>query len=343
MSVHEDIIYISKEIFKKVGEVTKIDDKIRELYTKLMKEYDCFTQTEIVMTKYINSTKENGGYFKSHFERFRNNDTKKNAQSYTKHTSHKKGNNNYNHNTYMDTSEKHEKHERPARLMHLHIDESCSLSKIKRQLKGHLNIINKNNYNKLSKKILLLVNSSNVECVILCILENACHQVFYLSIFANLISDILRSHDEETMTISNTINSFISNFIDNHEFLLKEQKQQEDTKIILHSPDGKYIRFCKQQKHKSFATSKNLVVIHLILSGYSKTWTLDKYSKCLTEMICNVISSEFDIDMILSLLKSIKEKNKDIIIDFIPLSNILTLNNNHQRWKFIVEDLFANV
>jgi hypothetical protein len=339
MSVHEDIIYISKEKFKQIGEITKIDEKIRNLYTKLMKEYDCFTQTEIVMTKFINSTKENGGYFKSHFDRFRSNDNKKHTQPYMKHTSsslHKKGN--HHTYTYMDTNEKHE---RPVRLMHLNIDENCSLSKTKRQLKGHLNIINKNNYHKLSKKILHLVNSSNVECVILCILENACHQVFYLSIFANLITDILRSNGEDTATISNTINNFISNFIDNHEFLLKEQ---DDSKIVLNSPpDGKYIRFCKQQKHKSFATSKNLVVIHLILSGYSKTWTLDKYSKCLTEMIYNVINSEFDIDMILSLLKSIKENSKEIIIDFIPLSNVLSLNNKHQRWKFIVEDLFANI
>jgi hypothetical protein len=47
--------------------------------------------------------------------------------------------------------------------------------------------------------------------------------------------------------------------------------------------------------------------------------------------------------MILSLLKSIKENSKEIIIDFIPLSNVLSLNNKHQRWKFIVEDLFANI
>lgn len=318
MSV-QDIIYITCEEFKTCGNNIECLDKYKDIYSKLLSDYDCFSKPDIVASRFSSNTIKGSesGYFKNQYDRSKHDSKKQHGYGYSKHSIPKKRPTDF------------VAIQRPIRLM-MSSEEQSLISKTKRVMKGLLNIINKENYHKISRKVLAEVNEENVGCIVSCVLENACLQVFYLPIFANLLDDIINGYAQYNAIIVDTINEFIDSFICKKEFIYDESN--------LESLETKYLRFCKQQKHKSIASSRCIVVVHLLSKGFSKIWNLQTYCTHVTDLLSDYKSSEFNTDILITMVKYIKQKNKKIHIDLAALSCI-TEGNDNQRWKFMIEEL----
>lgn len=319
MSV-QDIIYITCEEFKKHGNNIECLDKYKDIYRDLLK-YECFTKPEITASRFQTPTVKGGtegGYFKSQFDRSKHDKKPHYGHSYTRNVA-----------AIRKRPTDSPTIQRPVRLM-LSSDDASPNGKTHRLMKGLLNIINKDNYHKVSKKVLCSVSEDTVRCVIECILENACLQVFYLPIFSSLLEDVIKAFPSYSDSILETVNRFINEFIDQREFIF-------DDDSVSHI-ETKYLKFCKQQKHKSVASSKSIVVVHLLTKGLSRNWDLQSYSDFITGLLKDYISSEFNTDILITMLKSIKEKNQNIVLDLSTLTSIATGTDN-QRWRFIIEEL----
>lgn len=342
----QDIIYITPEEFKsRVGNATKCE-KINEMYSKLLSQYDCFTKPDLVLLKFPTTTKSHGANHKASFgqssnERGGKNEGKKSYNSFRSGSQHGHNNNHHNNHNRQIQSNYTFSAKRPQ-LKALMV-ESDVHAVIKRQLKGFLNIINKNNYNKLSNKIKQLVNAENIDVVVAVLLDTACCQVFYVSIFYRLLTDVIAASDDTAKRVArNHINSFIEDFVGDKEYMYVIPL---DVEIV--TSESKYIKFCNLQKHKCLATSKNLVILELLKNRHSAIWNEQLYCTNLLQTITVLQKSEEmsnddidqNIDIILCMMKDIKNKCRGINIDPVFFASITSLLGENQRVKFMIEDL----
>lgn len=323
----QDIIYITPTEFNAVKDKVTVSEKIETLYKNLTSQYDCFTKPELVQAKFnthrTSYHHDHGTLNKNHHR----------GKSFHAHANPKKRN------------QQHQQHqqlsnaccERPQ-ISRMNVQDPHK--DVKRVMKGLMNIINKNNYRKIFNKVKLLLCEDNVGVVIAIILETACLQVFFLSIFYQLLEDVLALLDtQSTLQVAHgIINDYIDTFIDKAEYMF----------CASDSSYHPYMLFCMQQKHKSVSSSRNLVVLELIKNNFSSHWTVQSYCNRLLETLGSLnesiqLNNDIDLntDIIVGLLKEIKNKCSKTVIDFNHLKNIKGLESN-SRVRFMVEDLFQS-
>lgn len=322
MSV-QDIIYITATEFKNCKNDLIVCEKIIETYKKLLNSYDCFTKPDLVLLKFPTTTKSN-----KHNLTFENNKSHK-AKS------------NYHNNKHYHNSTKHiisySSSQKRPQIKALNSTEPNAV--IKRQLQGLLNIINTNNFSKIFNKLKIYVNEDVLDLITDVILDTACCQVFYISIFYNLLMEV-RNYVNDTgkSIIDNQISRYVNDYISDELYLYKSQG-------TITAPENKYHEFCIVQKHKCLATSRNHVVMEIIKNKHVNDWTLQTYCDNLCYTITNLEytivedSLEVNVDILISMIKDLKQKDKTIRISSNALNNIKTLLNNSQRLKFMVEDI----
>jgi hypothetical protein len=324
MSV-QDIIYITPTEFQNCKNDLIVCEKIIETYKKLLNSYDCFTKPDLVLLKFPTTNKNN-----------KHNSTYDNNKSH-KAKSHYHNNNKY-HNTTKHVISYSSSHKRPQ-LKALNSNSNEPNVVIKRQLQGLLNVINTNNFSKIFNKLKIYVNEDVLDLITDVILDTACCQVFYISIFYNLLMEI-RNYVNDTgkSIIDNQISRYVNDYIADELYLYKSQG-------IITTPENKYHEFCIVQKHKCLATSRNHVVMEIIKNKNVNDWTLQTYCDNLCYTITNLEYSivedslEVNVDILISMIKDLKQKDRSIRISTNALNNIKTLLNNSQRLKFMVEDI----
>lgn len=325
MSV-QDIIYITPTEFKNCKKDLIVCEKIIETYKKLLNTYDCFTKPDLVLLKFPTTTKNN-----KHNSPLDTNKPHKNKSYYHNNTKHY-------HNSTKNVIPYSSSHKRPQ-LKALNFGSNEPNAAIKRQLQGLLNVINTNNFNKIFNKIKIYVNEDVLDLITDVILDAACCQVFYISIFYNLLMEI-RNYVNDTgkSIIDNQISRYVNDYISDELYLYKSQE-------TVFEPENKYHEFCIVQKHKSLATSRNHVVMEIIKNKHVTDWTLQTYCDNLCYTITNLEytivedSLEINVDILISMIKDLKQKDKSIRISSNAINNIKTLLNNSQRLKFMVEDI----
>jgi hypothetical protein len=349
----QDIIYITPTEFNAVKDTVTVCEKIQSIYKNLCSDYDCFTKPELIQAKFNTHTHHRTS------QPNESGNTQKNyrGKSFHGHLSTKKHS---GHNYERRHHQHHQHHqlnsvccvERPQRnrMNVAGSDANDPYKDVKRVMKGLMNIINKNNYRKVFNKVKLLLCEDNVGVVIAIILETACLQVFFLSIFYQLLEDVLALLDtQHTLQVANgVINEYIDTFIDKAEYMFCAS----DTSS--HHP---YMLFCMQQKHKSVSSSRNLVVLELIQHNFSSHWTVQGYCNRLLETLGSLNERnehnernesvqldgniEVNTDIIVGLIKEIKNKSSETVIDFNHLKNIKGLDSN-SRLRFMIDDLFES-
>lgn len=342
----QDIIYILPETFRELGNNTTCCAKIKDTYSQLLNKYDCFTKPDVVINKFMHN----------------NHHTHNGNRGFTNRT------NNQNLN-YTHTFQKHEKYscgkvssfhssKVTARVLTSYQYKSTSVTIftkrtkigndsddpediLNRQLKGHMNVINNNNFLKISAKIQRLATVDYIESIIHTILDTACLQVFYISIFYRLLNDVINCYDGDDVTkkrIQLVLHRYIGDFIENKEFIYKTSSESTTP------------WFYQQQKHKMLASSKGIVVLELLKHGHSSYWTISSYSQCLIEELIDLHDDlhdeipkevkELNIDVILNLLRDIKTKFSQVFIDS-DLMNEMKKTKSCQRIRFMIEDIIA--
>lgn len=334
-----DIIYISPQEFKLRGEHALKCEKIVETYAKLLSQYDCFTKPDLVMLKFPSTTKsphsKSHGGFNSVDSRPRH-DKRSSTYSSFKHG----GGNHGNHPRQTVNNAVYSKN-RPQ-LKALANIKGDPVAETARQLKGLLNIINKNNYSKISNKVRYLIATGSMETIIDTILDTACCQVFYISIFYRLLVDTINAAiDPDAFIASTRIDAFIETFIEEKQFLYFTSHCDKV------QSESNYMQFCMLQKHKCLATSRNLVVFELLLNKHSSNWTVQSYFNFLLEHVSTLANSteatETDIaqniDTILCMAKDIKERYKNIKILHDIHKTISENEIGSKRLQFMVQDI----
>jgi hypothetical protein len=153
-----------------------------------------------------------------------------------------------------------------------------------------------------------------------------------------LINELKQCADEEgNVIIDDQINKFINDYITEEMYLYSGA--YSDT------CENKYHEFCILQKHKCLVTSRSHVIIEFIRNNYSNDWTIQSYCDNLFYTINNLEyrqdeNIEQNIDIIMCLIKDLKNKEHALRISPDSISNLKSLlKNNSQRLKFIVEDI----
>lgn len=322
MSV-QDIIYITPTEFRDCNKDLFVCDKIVETYKKLLTSYDCFTKPDLVLLKFPTTTKSN----------------KHNAYDNSKPHKHNKSHfRNYHNSTkhIIPTSTLHKRPQLKA-LSTICVEPNAA---VRRQLQGLLNVINTNNFGKIFNKVKVYISDDTLDIVTDVILDTACCQVFYITIFYNLLMEIRNYVNDAGKTIiDNQITRYVNEYIADELYLFKSSNN------IANTPENKYREFCIVQKHKCLATSRNHVVMEIINNKHVNDWTLQSYCDNLCYTITNLEytivegSLEVNVDIIISMIKDLKIKDKSIRISSSSLNNIKTMLNNSQRLKFMVEDI----
>jgi len=337
----QDIIYITPTEFNAVKDTIAVCQKIETIYKNLCSEYDCFTKPELVQSKF--NTHTHTHHKTSYHNESGNTHKNYRGKSFHGHSSTKKhSGQNYERRPQQLGNAAACCLQRPQinRMNVAGSDANDPYKDVKRVMKGLMNIINKNNYRKVFNKVKLLLCEDNVGVVVTIILETACLQVFFLSIFYQLLEDVLALLDtQHTLQVANgIINEYIDTFIDKAEYMFCASNSS-------HHP---YMLFCMQQKHKSVSSSRNLVVLELIQHNFSSHWTVQGYCNRLLEKLGALNESmqldsntELNTDIIVGLIKEIKNKCSETVIDFNHLKNIKGLESN-SRVRFMVEDLFES-
>lgn len=322
MSV-QDIIYITPLEFRNCNTDLFVCEKIIETYKRLLGTYDCFTKPDLVLLKFPTTTKNN----------------KHNAYDNNKQNKHSKGHFRNYHNSTKHIISSPSSHKRPQ-LKALSTKCIEPNAAVKRQLQGLLNIINTNNFSKIFNKMKVYIADDTLDIVTDVILDTACCQVFYITIFYNLLMEIRTYvNDAGKIIIDNQIARYVNEYIADELYLFKSLTSSANT------PENKYHEFCIVQKHKCLATSRNHVVMEIINNRHVNDWTLQTYCDNLCYTITNLEytivddSLEVNIDIIISMIKDLKTKDRNIRISSNSLGSIKTMLNNSQRLKFMVEDI----
>ena len=340
MSV-QDIIYITPVEFKSCKRNTNVCNKVVDLYAKLLQGYDCFTKPDLVHLKFPTvqrSTKMDVAsihcghkqHHKHHSSHLSSSDKGLYTQVHKGHTQHNFHSTKFNiHHYHQPCNTK-----RPQ-LKALSEAQTDTESVLRRQLKGFLNVINKNNFNKVFNKVKPLIVDENIPIIAEVILDTACNQVFYFEIFYNMLMDVMNlATDAGKVLIQEHMKAFVNSFIGDEQYLYKGIESE-----------NKYHEFCLLQKHKCLATSRNLVVVELIKNMHCSDWSIQSYCDNLLSTIANIDyrldsrNTESNIDIIISMIKDLKAREPYVKITQTHIANLRTLLNNSQRLKFAVDDI----
>lgn len=337
MSV-QDIIYITPDEFRLKKDNATCCQKTKELYSKLLTQYDCFTKPDLVLLKFPTTIKPSHKHGSPHS--FSNQHDRKNDRRNAGYSSFKNvygKNSHYNTNNLSNPISKN----RPQ-LKALANSNANPEEEARRHMKGFMNIINRNNYSKILHKVRNIINNENIEIITDIILDTACCQVFYVHIFYKLLKDITEHIDESAKAV---VHERVTNFIDS--FIGEEQFMSINSQ---ESKDSKYMQFCLMQKHKSLTTARNLVVLELLTNRHSVDWDKQTYFdfllKCVIAVSLRTELSQSDqeqnIDTLLCMLKDIKSHSKELWVGHDISEVISNMCNANQRIKFMIQDIMAS-
>jgi hypothetical protein len=348
-----DIVVVSKDEFLVAKERVAIAppcEKLQRLYTSLFKDYECFSKSEHSVPhqgSFTHTTHHNNHSSNSNKFQGRNNNSNNHHTTNSKYLN--KGHFN-NHHTYG--SQKSSNHHgngslRPSKPITKVFDSSLTndpMGEVKKKMKGLLNIINKNNYKKVVSKVKAIITPDNAEIVYTIILVNTCNQVYYIHVFITLIMELLAFMPATQETCVTVVNTFIENFIYKKEYIMVNDG-------VSGGINNDYDCFCVQQKHKSMITSKNLVIVEFLKKSFSKKWTVQSYADGLLETLNDMHTGandnnvtelflETNTDIILTLLKDLKNVDKKIKLDTSIIAKLFQRNYN-QRITFMAQDIIS--
>jgi hypothetical protein len=338
----QDVIYISCDDFKHYRETTTCI-KVTKLYEDILARYDCFTKPEIATLKFsskfhVTPNKTNLG---SHGGHGSHNNYKFDKRPNTNVTY--KSNNHYNKSTNQSTLTNQASFQIHAlKRPTVGKAEDTVLGNVRRKLKGYLNIINRENFSKISKKVKMLVSKEALQIIVEDVLETSCMQVFYVDIFDKLINEILACAPESFRPDAYVvIDKFIDDFIVEQKYVYKES-------LIKDCCENNQLGVREQQKHKAIVTSRNIVVIELLKNTYSKQWCSQSYGDSLLEELnfLNMSSIEdssknyieFNSDVVITLLKELIIRCRKVDINLEIIKDLQKINES-QRIRFMIEDI----
>lgn len=330
MSV-QDIIYITPEEFKNCKQNLIVCNKISDIYAKLLHGYDCFTKPDLVHLKFPSVSKSGRSDQQNNHNQHRHHKHNSHSSSIDKRRAY---HNSTKYNIHLSNGNNLSSSKRPQ-LKAISEAQTDNESVLRRQLKGLLNVINKNNFNKIFNKIKPLIVDANILIITDVILDTACFQVFYIKIFLGLLDEVIKLSSEEGKSIVNEcISKFINDFITDELYMYKTTGSH-----------NKYHEFCLLQKHKCLVTSRNHVMLELIKSGHCQEWTVQSYCDNLLMTVSNLqyddhcSNVDSNIDIIICMVKDIKTKEPNVRITQTYIDTLKSLLNNSQRLKFIVDDI----
>jgi hypothetical protein len=355
MTTPLDIVIVSKEDFLSAKERVLGSppcEKLQRLYASLFKDYECFTKSEQSFGSITQSHNNNNqGHFNPSHGKFSaktSNSSHNNSYvhgGYKSQHQHKgSGGHSFHANNYHKSMSNYGSRSTPSKPITKVFDATLTndpMGDVKKKLKGFLNIINNNNYKKITTKIKALLTNENAKTVYETILVNTCNQVFYVNVFITLIMDLI-NHAPSTQDVCVTVvNEFIENFIYMKEYVMVVDQNAD--------PSKEYDAFCAQQKHKSMITSKNLVIVEFLKKCFSKKWTVQSYADGLLGTLDELhaanmpnqpinASMETNTDIMLTLLKDLKGVDKKIKLNTYVISKVLAFGYN-QRITFMSQDI----
>lgn len=287
-----DIIVIAPEVFIKrrlASSDALIGKKYQEIYTK----YSCFSaQTNAPVHGKFNNHQENGGF---HGHKGRSN--------------------------YFNRKAPNREDERPAI--------SRKPKDITRLLMGILNVINRNNYNKMLNKIRLLKTEGNISLIIDEILKTCTLQTFYISIYMKLLHDIMEHCSEgEKTKVRESFAKFVAIYMDNTEWLMKNSPIENED----------YSAFCDFQKTKNIILAKNMVIMELTKT-FALSVNLNKYVACLVHDLNKLVDDNDDdkASIVLQMLVYIAKHNASYLDD-INVSSLFARVSSKKN-SFVIEEL----
>ena len=241
--------------------------------------------------------------------------------------------------TYKDNHIYTFKHKKPLKTTSAR--DECSAHRsfhqpksIEKTLIGILNIINTSNYDKNLNKIRITSTGDNVELITNEILLKCCLQIFYLKIFVKLIKDMIALSGYKDI-IDREIGKFCGLFTkDKNEYIFKKEK-------LLMSD---YDYFCVEQKHKVYASSKNLLILELYKEDILSL-DIDVYFKHFCHEITDA-SVPSDIDIILHILMDIVKQCNNVITfeSKTYLGTILsTIKIENKKIHFMIQEILVDI
>lgn len=223
------------------------------------------------------------------------------------------------------------KEQQPYDIVH----KSLHVKKIKttaQEVTGLVNIMNRQNYNKILSKFRFLISRENIETVMNDILTKCCLQIVYKDLYMKLIMDLIELSGYEDI-ISNIILTFYNNYINNNQ-------------IEFDCKNGScgYDLFCNQQKHKTLVLAKNILIVDLFKYKLLKN-DINDYITNMISYCKSCMNDEYHLDIILTMLLHIL--NMNIVINnnsYNELTNILdnVLDNcPNKKIIFIIDNLYS--
>jgi G3E family GTPase len=347
-----DIVVVSREEFlvaKDRVATAPPCEKLQRLYTSLFKDYECFSKSEHSLPNQgsFSHTSQHSNNHSSNSNKFstRNNNSNNHHTTNSKYLNKGHFNNHHSYGGQKSSSYHGSSSLRPSKPITKVFDSSLTndpMGEVKKKLKGLLNIINKNNYKKVVSKVKSILNQENAQTVYEIILSNTCNQVFYINVFIVLIMELIAFMPSTQEVCRTVVNTFIENFIYQKEYIMVYNDVSDGI-------TSDYDVFCAQQKHKSMITSKNLVIVEFLKKSFSKKWTVQSYADGLLNSLNNLntdaivnsnISLETNTDIILTLLKDLKNVDKRIKLDTSIIARLFNYSYN-QRITFMAQDIIS--
>jgi hypothetical protein len=342
-----DIVVVSRDEFlvakDRVATAQPVE-KLQRLYASLFKDHEHSLPNQ---GSFTHATQHGNNNHSSNSNKFsaRTNNSNNYHSTNSKYLNKGHFTNNHNNGSQKSSNYHGNSNIRPSKPITKVFDSSLTndpMGEVKKKLKGLLNIINKNNYKKVVSKVKVILTLENAQTVYEIILANTCNQVFYINVFIVLIMELIAFLPTTQEICRTVVNTFIENFIYKKEYMMIYND-------VLDSTNSDYNVFCAQQKHKSMITSKNLVIVEFLKKSFSKKWTVQSYADGLLESLNNIqtdaiinssISLETNTDIILTLLKDLKNVDKKIKLDTAIIARLLNYSYN-QRITFMVQDIIS--
>lgn len=184
-----------------------------------------------------------------------------------------------------------------------------------------LNVINSSNYAKQYNKMKFIMDAENVHEIVPLILDVGVMQIFYVTIFVNLLSDIAKEYKD---TVESNVTSFIMKFL-------------ESKLSIMENIENDYDNFCDVQKQKQGSVSSGILMLHLIQRGLTSI-KVDTVIDSLIDICKEKKDEEVVIDIVLQIfLESKKMYGADAISRH---RSFLESSVTSNKLRFMIQDLF---
>lgn len=188
-----------------------------------------------------------------------------------------------------------------------------------RKVKGLLNVVNTNNFDKINRKLQFTINDKNANDICLLLIHTACMQIFFIHVFMKLLHHAIQT----TPKILETCSSFIETFFKNeHMFDIQGHAS---------------IDFADYQKEKKMVINTAVVVMEMIKNHYTKEYKVQGFVAFILDKLEHP-KDDIEFDLLLSILVEVKKRGTNLKIDKIRLQ-IIKDKVLDSRMQFMLETL----